>query len=178
MRKKFAVLLALLFLTVRLRAQQSNNATGWQPWRFLVGEWTGEGTGRPGEGTGGFSFAFDLGEKIMVRRNRADYPATKDRPKYSHQDLMVVYAESDGKPDRAIYFDNEGHVIHYRAEFSGDGKSLTFLSDALPSQPRFRLAYTKTGDNALSFKFEISPPGKPDSFETYIQGRVHRKGSW
>jgi hypothetical protein len=182
--KKLAALVALVLSLVavafqarQLHAQQPNGSDSarWDPWRFLLGEWTGEGTGKPGEGTGGFSFAFDLQGKILVRKNRADYPATKDRPAYSHEDLMVVYAESGGKPDRAVYFDNEGHVIHYAAAFSSDGKTLTLLSDAVPSAPRFRMTYTQQEPSALSLKFEIAPPGKPDSFQTYIQATAHRK---
>ncbi len=143
----------------------------WTPWKFFVGEWTGEGGGEPGKGTGGFSFAFDLEKKVLIRRSHSDYPATQDRPAYSHQDLMVIYAMGT----RAIYFDNEGHVIGYTANFSLDQKSLVFVSDPLTSGPRFRLSYAKVNNDTLSVKFEMAAPDKPESFSVYLQGTAHRK---
>jgi hypothetical protein len=40
----------------------------------------GEGGGEPGQGTGGFSFQFDLDLKIIVRKNRADIPLLEIAP--------------------------------------------------------------------------------------------------
>lgn len=101
-------------------AQEAKEADRWHAWQFLVGEWTGEGVGEPGKGTGGFSFSFDLEKRILVRKGRSDYPATKDRPAYSHRDLMIIYPELSTNATRAIYFDNEGHVIGYRVNSSPD----------------------------------------------------------
>ncbi len=146
----------------------------WKPYRFLVGEWTGEGSGDPGKGSGRFSFAWDLQDKVLVRRNRTDFPAAQGRPAFSHDDLMVIYrADRDG-PTKAIYFDSEGHVINYAATFSDDRQTLTFLSDAIPAAPRFRLSYTKAADDSMGIKFEIAPPGKPGEFKTYLEGTARR----
>ncbi len=173
MRRAWTLCLVLCFLG--FPAQKGMDAGNWDAWRFLIGEWTAEGGGKPGQGTGTFSFSLDLQGKILLRKNRSDYSATKDHPAYSHQDLMVIYRQPDGADTRAIYFDSEGHVIHYRAEFSEDKKALTFLSDAEASAPRFRLTYTKGRDQALTIRFEIAPPGKPDSFSTYVEGIARRR---
>jgi hypothetical protein len=37
------------------------------------------------------------------------------------------------------------------------------------------LTYFVTGGGALTLKFEIAPPGKPDSFSTYIEAKAKRK---
>lgn len=169
--------IAAILLPASISAQQAKNLDAWASWQFLVGEWVGEGGGEPGRGTGAFSFHLDLQGKVLVRRNRADYPPTKDRPAYSHEDLMVIYMEPGGQAARAIYFDNEGHVIHYTAAFSEDDRSLTFLSDPLPAAPRFRLTYTKKDKDGLGIKFEIAPPGKPDAFSIYLQADARRKDS-
>jgi len=155
------------------RAQETTN--GWAAFQYLVGDWVGEGEGQPGQGAGGFSFYPDLQNRILVRKNHASYPPTKDRPGFSHDDLMVVYRESDNAPPKAVYFDNEGHVIHYSVDVSPDRKRIEFVSEALPSSPRYRLTYVMTGDNRLALKFEIAPPGKPDSFSTYIEAKAKRK---
>ncbi len=157
-------------------AQQPKEPSNWDSFRFLLGEWIGEGTGTPGEGTGAFSFSFDLEGNILVRKNRADYPATKDKAAYSHTDLMVMYREGDGGDSlKAIYFDNEGHVIHYAVSFSKDQNTLTFLSDPSPSSPRFRFIYSKATPDRLTLEFDIAPPGKPEAFSKYIDGSAHRK---
>ena len=88
---------------------------------------------------------------------------------------MIVYWEPGVKDAQAIYFDNEGHVIHYTGEFSSDQESLVFLSNPQPSAPRYRLTYTKAKNHTLNIKFEIAPPGKPQSFSTYVQGLAYRK---
>lgn len=69
----FIVLVAALFATESF-AQTDQAPDPWARWQFLLGKWTASGLGAPGEAVGGFSFAYDLGGKILVRRNRADYP--------------------------------------------------------------------------------------------------------
>jgi len=147
----------------------------WAPFAYLLGDWVGEGGGQPGQGTGEFSFHFDLQNRILVRKSYAAYPPTKDRPAFQHDDLMVVYRDSDSGPPRAIYFDSEGHVIHYSVAASSDQKRIEFVSEALPASPRYRLTYVITGSDTLTLKFEIAPPGKPDSFSTYIEAKAKRK---
>jgi len=165
-------------LTVALAfGQQTASPPGpWAPLSFLLGEWVGEGGGAPGQGSGGFSFTADLQEKILVRKNRAEYPATKERPAYSHSDLMIIYPQPDGNKLRAMYFDNEGHVIDYAVEPSNDRSSVQFRSEPSASNPGFRLTYKKTGTNTLALTFEIAPPGKPGGFATYVEATARRVG--
>jgi len=155
------------------RAQESTSA--WAAFEYLMGNWVGGGGGQPGQGTGEFSFLPDLQNHILVRKNFAAYPATKDRPAFRHDDLTVIYKDSDNAPPRAVYFDSEGHVIYYSVTVSADHKTIEFVSDASSSRPRYRLSYFITGDDALTLKFEIAPPGKPDSFSTYIEAKAKRK---
>ncbi len=149
-------------------------ADPWEALQFLVGNWEGEGSGEPGHGRGSFSFRFDLEKHVLVRRNRADYPATKDRAAYSHEDLMVIYPEGVPSEFRAIYFDNEGHVIHYTTAISPDRKMVQFLSPPAPGAPRFRLTYIKLDEKSLRIQFEIAPPGKPEAFSTYLEAKARR----
>jgi hypothetical protein len=88
---------------------------------------------------------------------------------------MVVYRDSESGPPTALYFDSEGHVIHYSVTASSDQKRIEFVSEALPASPRYRLTYVITGSDTLTLKFEIAPPGKPDSFSTYIEAKAKRK---
>lgn len=147
--------------------------SNWEDWQFDLGEWTGEGRGEPGEGSGGFRFDLDLQGQILVRRNFAEYPATTEKSAYRHDDLMIIYHDLQ-HGFRATYWDNEGHIIIYTAQFSQDKNTLIFLGDSVPSAPRFRFTYRKSGDDMLAIKFESAPPGKPEDFAPYIEAAARR----
>jgi hypothetical protein len=174
-RRRVVLSLVFLLLPVLTTGQQNKERDVWAPWQFLMGRWAAESNGKPGEGKGTFSFTLELQGKILVRRSNLVYPATGGHAASSHDDLMVIYPESGGAPNRAIYFDNEGHVIHYVATFSEQGKTLTFLGRATPQAARYRLTYRQTEDGLLKVKFEIAPPGKPGVFATYVEGAAYRK---
>ena len=137
--------------------------------RFLVGTWQMvEGEGAAGKaGRGEFSLLPELGGNALIRRNFAEYPAQGDRPAFRHEDLMWVYPE-DGKL-KALFLDNEGHVIHYDVMAAGTG--VVFQSSG--AGPRFRLGYTPAGPDSLDLAFDIAAPGK--EFGSYIRAKVRRK---
>lgn len=137
-----------------------------EPLAFLLGEWRAEGGGAPNEATGGFTFALSLQDRVIVRTNYADYPATKDKPASRHDDLMVLYSNASGEL-RADYYDSEGHVIRYVGTTPAVGE-LTLVSEIESGAPRFRLSYKLGSDGLLAGRFEIAPPGKPDSFGPYL----------
>ncbi len=145
----------------------------WSAFQFLLGEWIGGGSGDPGRGTGGFSLMFDLDERILVRHNRSEYPATKDRPGFTHNDLMVIYP-AHGKSLQAMYFDNEGHIINYSCAVSQGGDTATFVSAEQPETPRFRLSYVKKAVDTVLIRFEIAPPSRPEEFVKYLEGLAYR----
>jgi hypothetical protein len=173
------ILLMLFTLLAPGIATAADNATAktddWAPFRFLIGEWVGEGEGMAGKGKGTFTFRPDLDGKILLRKNTNDTPAAGGRSAIHHEDMLIVYRGPNGQRNRAIYFDNEGHVIEYTATASDDGKSLSFLSDAAPDTPRFRLTYVDAGNDTVKIQFDIAAPGKPDAFRTYLTGTVKRK---
>lgn len=141
------------------------------PLDFLQGKWIGEGAGAPGQGKGWFTFTREMGGNVLVRRAHTEYPGAQGGAAFQHEDLLIVYQEPGEKGLRAIYFDGEGHVIHYTVE--AEGGTARFLSEAKESQPRFRLTYTKSGES-LGVKFEIAPPGQPEAFKTYVEGTSRR----
>src|SRR5262249_10206565 len=108
----------------------------WADLRFLIGEWTGEGEGTPGAGKGRVPFRLELQDKVMVRKHRAELPAANGRPAATHEDLMVIHADS-GNGLRAAYSDSEGHVIQYALTVAADKQTVTFVSDAAAKGPRF-----------------------------------------
>jgi hypothetical protein len=87
---------------------------------------------------------------------------------------MIVYREANDAC-KAIYFDNEGHTIHYAGGVSGDSSTVVFLSDVEKEKPRFRLSYRKTDDGSLEITFDMAAPDKPDAFARYLTGTATRK---
>lgn len=138
--------------------------------RFLMGDWVADGPAAAGSGH--FEFTPDVQGNLVVRRNHAEYPSAGDRPVANHDDLMVIYRESG--TTRAIYFDNEGHVIRYAVEPAGPD-AVTFVSETAAGAPRYRLSYKKLPDGRVSGKFEVASPGKPEEFKTYLEWTAKRK---
>jgi hypothetical protein len=139
------------------------------PVKFLVGEWQGEGDGRPGQSGGAATFRFELQGQTLVRRSHADYPAANGRPASHHEDLMTLFVERGQL--KALYLDNEAHVIRYEVASAPEGA--IFTSEPGPG-PLFRLTYLQKSEALVTLRFEIAPPGKPDVFSTYLEA-VTRK---
>lgn len=137
-----------LLLVLAAMSVHAQTADPWKPLQMLSGEWVGDSPGA-------CSFSFDLQRRVMVRKSYAEGAASR------HEDLMVVYLE---KGLRAIYFDNEDHVIHYTVEPGAD--SVRFVNE------QYRLTYRKDGDKLL-MDFEIAAPGKP--FANYLHATLRRK---
>lgn len=163
--------LATWFIAVPLLAQAPAPAPGpFAALRFLLGTWIGEGAGQPGQASGEATFSLELGGHALIRRSWAETKAAPGRPASRHEDRITVYPE--GGQLKALYVDNEGHVIHYTVTASGDGA--VFLSEPGPG-PRFRLTYHGVGPDTAALSFEIAPPGKPEAFTTYLQATTRRK---
>jgi hypothetical protein len=145
-------------------------AEDWGPLQLLVGHWTGDGGGQPGQGAGSFSFTPDVQGRVLVRKSFAEYPPANGKPAFRHDDLTVVYRDETSRQLRAIYFDNEDHVIQYSVKAADGG--VVFLSEGPQTAPRYRLTYTSTGTDRLKVKFEIAAPGK--DFATYIEATARR----
>jgi hypothetical protein len=167
MKAKILFTATLFVLTIFCFGLQGST---WDKWNWLIGEWKGEGRGQPGQGGGTFSFKPDLDKKIIVRKSHSEYPATENKPKIIHDDLMIVYSDSTGSASKAIYFDNEGHTINYT--ITSSEKSIVFTSDKIPDVPVYRLTYTLIDKEDISVKFEMSQDG--EKFMTYIEGKSRR----
>ena len=167
LRTTLVALTLLSFST--LQAQQPRSANAWKDFDFLVGEWTWVGGGHPGQGKGVSTFAAEMDGTVLVRKTHLDYPATKERAAFAHDDLLYLYRDPQDNSLHAIFFDNEDHVIRYAVTVAPGGNSIEFLSDAAPGGTRCRMTYARAGADSVTEKFEIAPPGKPNDFTTYVE---------
>jgi hypothetical protein len=169
MNSMILVIFSLLLFTGTLFPQQKTDT--WEKLNYLIGNWKGKGGGEPGKGEGYFSFKLDLDRNILVRTSHSEYPATKTKPAAIHDDLMIIYRDSTSHPNRAIYFDNEKHVINYSISHPSD-KEIVFTSEKIPDMPVFRLTYMIIDDFTVNIKFEMSQDG--EKYFTYIEGNSKR----
>jgi hypothetical protein len=85
-------ILAALVLTPALVLAAPPPSDPWKDVRLLFGEWTGEGTGQPGEATAAcFTFALDLGDQVAVRKSHAEYA-----PKPGEKREIIVVERHSG----------------------------------------------------------------------------------
>jgi len=135
---------------------------------FLEQNWEANTNGYGGvKSTGTYTFRPELGGHVLVRRSTSDAackgPATFD---CEHGDVLYVYREMPGQPLKAIYFDNEGHVIHYDVS-TPSPTSAVFLSEASRPGPQFRLTYELKGP-VLTGKFQSRMPGQTE-WKSYLE---------
>jgi hypothetical protein len=88
-------LLVLFFVSPTSRASPDEDP--WAAYRFLLGQWVGEGSGQPGKGSGEFSFAIGLQGKVILRTNRAEIAAGNGQAASVHEDLLVIYRGPNGQ---------------------------------------------------------------------------------
>jgi hypothetical protein len=167
-------ILALAALALRPAAAQGAPAAAPDPLQalaFLEGTWDARAPGEQGTSTlGSYSFVRELDGHVLARHGITD-PGCKG-PTCAHRDLLLVYPEGAGQPLKAIYFDNEGHVIHY-AVTTPDATTAQFVSDTTQPGPQFRLLYRLQGA-VMSGAFQMRMPGQTD-WKPYLEWSGRRK---
>ena len=158
----------LICCSLNLVAQTASPAADpWKPLSFLEGTWEARAQGNGGVTTSGrYTFQRELGGHIMARHSSSD-PNCKGPASFDceHGDLLYVFQDAPGQPLKAIYFDNEGHVIHYDI-LTPASNSVVFLSEAAPG-PHFRLVY-ELKSSVMTGKFQIQMPGQAD-WKSYLE---------
>ncbi len=163
-------LIAALLLTLPAVGQTAAAPVS-DPWKalsFLEGTWDAKAQGNAGASASGtYTFRRELRDHILARHSTGDAgckgPATFD---CEHGDLLYIYHDAAMPGLKAIYFDNEGHVIHYDVSTPSATK-VVFLSEAGRPGPQFRLTY-ELKDGSMSGKFQMQMPGQTD-WKSYLE---------
>jgi hypothetical protein len=162
-------LVTVVFGVGYLHAQSAaqNPAKSFEALRFLEGTWEAKTSGDPAgpAASGTYSFKKELGGHILARHSSSDACKGPSDFNCDHHDLLYIYQDAPGQPLKAIYFDNEGHTIHY--DVLTPSTEVVFLSDASFPGPRFRLNYALQ-HAALSGKFQMQMPGQTE-WKSYLE---------
>ena len=162
-----APLALLLFLAPSATAQSASDP--FARLSFLIGTWEAKTINNPAvTGTGKYTFRAEMNGHILARHTTSDASKCKGPADFNceHGDLLYIYSDSPGEPLRAIYFDNEGHVIHYIVG-APTPASAEFLSDPAQPGPQFRLFY-ELKDATMTGKFQIRMPGQHE-WKSYLE---------
>jgi hypothetical protein len=147
----------------------------WEALHFLEGTWDARtlGGSANAQSSGAYTFKFELKHHVLVRRSE-DSAACKGPANFDceHSDVLYVYQDAENQPLKAIYFDNEGHVIHYDVS-TPDLTTAIFISAASPSAPQFQLVY-QLRDKMMSGKFQMRMPGKTE-WKSYLEWNGAKK---
>jgi hypothetical protein len=164
---KIILVLAVMGAGLLDAQMASTDKEQWNALRFLEGTWEAATQGGAARATasGSYSFRKELGGHTLARHSSAagcKGPADFD---CEHGDLLYIYPDGQG-PLKAIYLDNEGHVIHYNVT-TPTPTSVVFISDGSTPGPRFRLLY-ELKEGVMSGKFQMQMPGKTD-WTSYLE---------
>jgi hypothetical protein len=173
------VIRVLLVLLAWPLAAQSVPSTGGDPLQgvaFLKGTWLASTTAAGSSGgnvTGTYTFRPELADHILARHttnvDTCKGPSSFD---CDHGDLLYIYQDGPGQSLKAIYFDNEGRVIHYNVS-TPSATTAIFVSDSSQTGPQFRLMYELTGVT-LSGKFQMRLPGQSE-WKSYLEWRGEKQ---
>ena len=174
---KFLVCICALMLALSAVAQNTPqpHSDPFQPISFLVGTWEARTINNPSvTAVGAYTFRTELNGHIVARHSIGDTAKCEGPADFNceHSDMLYIYADAPGQPLHAIYFDNEGHVIHY-AVTAPTPTSAEFLSDPQQRGPQFRLFY-ELKDKVMSGKFQMRMPGQPD-WKSYLEWTGSKK---
>ena len=177
MKRRFALLAAMTVLiasgvaahiSAQAPAQTPIKADPWAEVRFLLGSWGAKTTGgmAQAQASAGYAFRLELRDHVLARHSRSGSCTAPDDFDCQHSDLLYIYPSGNGQALQAIYFDNEGHVIHYDVSAPKPG-TVVFLSDPAQPGPQFRLSYELL-DGVMTGKFELKMPGQTE-FMSYLE---------
>src|SRR3974390_545471 len=142
--RKLAVFSAGVLVSVAASlAQNPGSSDSLSPLAFLSGTWEAKTTGGQAGASsiGSYTFEPELNGHVLARHSVGAGCSGPKEFDCNHGDLLYVYTERGAS--RAIYFDNEGHVIHYTVSATEPGTAV-FISEETAG-PQFRLTYRRTG---------------------------------
>lgn len=181
-KRRFAVwaTLALLIaggLTAQTPAKSAPNIARSDPWaglRFMIGSWDAKTTGgmAQAQAAGSYAFRLELRDHILARHSATAACDSEDLIDCRHSDLLYLYFDGPGQTLKAIYFDNEGHVIHYDVSTPKAG-TVVLLSEGAQPGPQYRLSYELL-DGVMTGKFELKMPGQTE-FMSYLEWSGKRR---
>jgi hypothetical protein len=171
------IFVVLLLCPILSSAQMSKQDSLWIPFKFFIGNWTGESEGQPGKGKYERSYEVVLNKKFIEVKNKSSYPPSKENSKGEvHEDRGFISYDKSRKTFVLRQFHIEGFVNQYKIDsISPDNKAIVFISESIENIPagfRAKETYQIINSNEFTESFEMAEPGK--DFELYSKAVMRR----
>ena len=171
-------IVAAMALPCLVFAQKERNQDVWEPFRFFVGRWEGQGEGKAGISKGKQEWQFVLRGKFLQVKNETSFePQGKNLEGEIHEDFGFFSFDQIRRKHIFRQFHVEGFVNQYVLESMGDdNKTFIFVSEQIENIPlgwKARLSYKILNENEFQQTFDLQAPGK--EFECYSKGILKRK---
>jgi hypothetical protein len=148
----------------------------WRPVRFLVGEWTGESTGEPGQGTVRRTYRFVLGDKFLHEQNVSTYPPQPNNPKGEVHEHWAFFSYDRARKALVLrQLHQESFVNQYVMLAEAKANTVVFETEALENLPsgwKARERYEVVSPDEFVETFELAEPGS--EFKLYSRSRFKR----
>jgi hypothetical protein len=127
------ILMTLLVVPTVASAQAAKKDSIWQPFKFFVGSWRGQGGGEPGAGNYERSYQFILNNNFIEIKNKSSYPPSDKYPNGEvHEDIGYLSYDKLRSSFVLRQFHIESFVNQYRLDsISADGTRIVFISEAI-----------------------------------------------
>jgi hypothetical protein len=156
----------LILLIARTAAGQlSQPVNPWEPLRWLAGNWTGEETGRAGNGTGERSYRFVMNDAYLLMENTSRFEPQEQNPEGEVHEDLTIFSYDGGRAKLIIrQFNNERFVNTFVSDtVAADGSYFVFLSEHSENAPpglRARIIYRAVDGDHFVENFDLAKPGK------------------
>jgi hypothetical protein len=166
--KALTIVLCLIGCSAPYASSAESAIDTWKSLQFLIGTWKArtQGGSSAAAAAGTYTFQPELRNHVLARHSSSEKCKGPEDFNCEHSDLLYIYQAAAGQAYKAIYFDNEGHVIHYDVSVPTPTTAV-LLSEPSQPGPQFRIIYELKGVTMFG-KFQMRAPGQTE-FRSYLE---------
>jgi len=158
-------LFIFMALQFSLFAQETQQDSTWEIFRFFIDSWDGYETGRTGFGKGGREYKLILNDKYLYFANTSIFKPQEKNPRGEiHEDWTIFSYDNIRKKYIVRQLNSEGYINKFVLDsISTDTTTFIFLTEEMENVPdgyRARLTYIIQNEDEFTEKFELAPPNK------------------
>lgn len=172
------MMVLIILMPLIILAHEQEGADVREPVKYFIGTWTGESTGKAGDGKGERTYEFIMNGTYVHSRTAMTFESQEKNPGGEVHEDWGFFSFDEGRKRLVMrQFNIEGFVNQYVLDsLSADNKTFILLSESSENAPpglQARYTYELKGDNEFVEIFELGFPGK--EFSCWMTNTWHRK---